>query len=325
LQVSPYFDRQKFAYGDICCAPWRGIRARGLWDLCHHNSRGVVQAWRQLRRFAPTAVIGFGSYHTLPAMIAAWAQRHRLFLYEANTVPGKVNALFSRYATATAVQFPSAADLLHGPACHVAVHGRCQVSPDSTRRALALQHYGLEPHKPTVLISGGSQGALAVNTLAVAALTPSPYPLQVIHLAGHQAPIVEYSAAYQRHGITARVLPFEEQIEHAWAAADLFIGRAGAGTVAELLQARVPAILIPYPWSSDQHQEHNARFFTQKVGGGVLFAQHQLTAQCLHRAIAAALAENGLQRLLWSRAIAVYMDPKSLPSLEDAVIDFLME
>lgn len=325
LKHSPYFDRHRFDYGEITSAPWRGMSVSSLWQLCYSNSRGVAEAWQLLRRFAPTAVIGFGSYHTLPAMLAVFAQRHRLFLYEANTVPGKVNALFSRYAHATAIQFPSAAALLRGSSKHVAVSGRSFPEISTAMREKALRHYGLEPGRPTILIAGGSQGAIAVNSMAIAALTPPPCPLQVIHLAGRQAPIAEYAAAYHINGVPACVLPFEEQIELALAAADLFIGRAGAGTIAELLQARLPAILIPYPWSSDQHQEHNARFFTEAVGGGILLSQKQATPQCLRRAIAAAFAEDGLQHQLWSRAIALYMEAKVLPSLEDVVLEFLME
>lgn len=324
LESSPLFDRESFSYCDIPSAPWRGIGPLSLWRLCHGNSRGFLAANKRMKAFDPSAVIGFGSYHTLPVMAATWMRRCPLFLYEANTVPGKVNKLFSRYATTTAVQFPLVGDIMKGALLPVAIR-RLRELPNPELKARARHHYGLDPHLPTILIAGGSQGALVVNDAAIKALTPPPFPLQVLHLTGSRAPLESYRSVYSESGVTAAILPFEPEMELAWAAADLFVGRAGAGTIAELLEAEVPALLIPYPWSRDHHQEKNGEFFEGVVGGGGLLPQSSALVERLRRSITAAFADEGAQLKTWRSSIHGYTAQRQgLPTLEEASLHFLI-
>jgi UDP-N-acetylglucosamine--N-acetylmuramyl-(pentapeptide) pyrophosphoryl-undecaprenol N-acetylglucosamine transferase len=122
---------------------------------------------------------------------------------------------------------------------------------------------GLETTKTTLLVFGGSQGAQALNrqvprALARAAKTSSE-AFQVLHLSGLRE-LEEVRSAYTGTGLKAEVRAFLEEMEAAYAAADLVICRAGASTIAELLAQHRPALLIPYPESTAGHQMENARF-----------------------------------------------------------------
>jgi UDP-N-acetylglucosamine--N-acetylmuramyl-(pentapeptide) pyrophosphoryl-undecaprenol N-acetylglucosamine transferase len=325
LATSPYFDRHSFKYTDVNSAPWRGLRPQALCRLCYRNTRGMVQAARALHRFKPQAIIGFGSYHTLPVMAATWGLGYPLLMYEANTLPGKVTSLFSSYAHATLCQFAPAAELLKGSIRHVAAVGCINRRPTWGERAEAHAHYGLSVDMPTLLIAGGSQGALAVNDAVVEAISMQPLRCQVIHLAGSKGDISSYSAAYACCGIRAVVLPFEKRMDLAWAAADLFIGRAGASTIAELIHAQVPALLIPYPWSSDNHQEHNARFFTSVVGGGSTILQSLSLADELQKALKEAFSKESSLLQQWQEGIKLYGEKNTSHTFEDTVLDLLTQ
>jgi UDP-N-acetylglucosamine--N-acetylmuramyl-(pentapeptide) pyrophosphoryl-undecaprenol N-acetylglucosamine transferase len=91
--------------------------------------------------------------------------------------------------------------------------------------------------------------------------------LQILHFTGSSSSSIDIKATYARHGLSAVVSDFENEMSHAWAAADLVIARAGASTIAEQMAFAVPGILIPYPYATDQHQEKNAKYFEEVVGG----------------------------------------------------------
>ena len=131
----------------------------------------------------------------------------------------------------------------------------------------ALAYYHLNPGRPTVLIFGGSQGAKGINRLILESM-PSlqKIHLQVIHFTGDLNEAETVKAHYAEYKIPAAVKPFELEMQMAWSAADAFIGRSGASTVAESVEFEVPGILIPYPHATDNHQEKNADFLVNGVG-----------------------------------------------------------
>jgi UDP-N-acetylglucosamine--N-acetylmuramyl-(pentapeptide) pyrophosphoryl-undecaprenol N-acetylglucosamine transferase len=169
----------------------------------------------------------------------------------------------------------------------------------------ARRNYGLDPQRLTFLVFGGSQGALALNSLVCSSaahhLAARTQQFQVIHLTGKEGLVEEIRAEYKGAGIQACVMAFESQMEQAWAAADLVISRAGASSIAEQMAFEIPAILIPYPHSKDHHQDRNADFMEQTVGGAVNMGEEPVDAEMLAQLLVD-LVGNDRRRLLEMRA-----------------------
>lgn len=220
-----------------------------------------------LRDFRPELVVGMGGYLTFPLAAAARLRGVPAALHESNCVLGLANRASSwlgaevfwglppRGGGGTLVGTPVRPELLAGK------------PREEARRAL-----GLEAGRPVVLVFGGSQGAEALNVGVPLALRPLPEPPQVLHLAGRG----RGEETARRYGASpALVRDYTEDMAGAYAAADLVVCRSGAGTLAELAALRKPAVLVPYPHATDDHQTANARVFEQ-AGAAVLMPQSQL-------------------------------------------------
>ena len=236
-------------------------------------------------------VVGMGGYVSAPVAVAALRARRPLVLHEQNAVLGLANRLLSRPARVVALSFPEAARMLSRRVRTVLTGNPVReaiASVPEEREALrteALDAFGLERRRTTVVVFGGSQGALHVNrSVADAiALMRGRADLQILLLTGpaHDATI---RAALPRDGdVIVRTLPFLERMELAYAAADLVLSRAGATTVAELTVCGLPSILVPYPYATGRHQEANAKAL-QRVGAATIVMDDALSgAMVAHR------------------------------------------
>lgn len=235
---------------------------RSLW-----GSRGL------LREFRPNAVFGVGGYASGATMLTAALTGWPTVLFEPNAEPGLANRILAPLVQAAAVAHQQAA----------ARFGRKAVLTGSPARA-EFFHLPPRTHQPpfTLLIFGGSRGALPLNQAVVDALDrllASDVPLAFIHQTGER----DYEAvrvAYARRGINADVLPFIHDMPARLAAADLVICRAGASTVAELCAAGRAAILVPFPQATDQHQLRNAQALA-RAGAARLLEQPALSGERL--------------------------------------------
>jgi UDP-N-acetylglucosamine--N-acetylmuramyl-(pentapeptide) pyrophosphoryl-undecaprenol N-acetylglucosamine transferase len=171
-----------------------------------------------------------------------------------------------------------------------------------------------------VLVSGGSQGAVAVNELASRALIalakaePS-LGLAIIHQTGEKD-LEATRARYAEAAVPAECHAFIRDMAATYRRADLVIGRAGATTVAELAIAGKPAIFIPYPFAADNHQELNAREMAE-AGAALMFRQADLTAEQLADALRPLLADPARRR-----AMGVAMQALAKPAAAAAVVDW---
>lgn len=263
LQDSPFFKKEKIPFQEIASAPTKEIFPflKAVW-------KGFWQSVALIRRFKPAVVVGFGSYHSFPLLLAAALLRKKLVLFEANCILGKVNRLFIPAAEKIACQFP--------------IKNRKSVLvpflPWMKRRDWEVEEarkaYGLNVSRFTILVFGGSQGAAFLNgefPKAAALLHQKGYDFQVVHLTG-----IGGKAEYLN---PAAVKEFEKEMPQAYAAADLVVCRSGAGTMAELIRFQKPALLIPYPYAAEDHQKINGQFLTQKIGGGRLLIQSEASAE----------------------------------------------
>lgn len=212
------------------------------------------------REWTPGVLLSTGGFTSAGPALAARSMGIPVVLHEANAIPGRANRWLARFAQGGYVYFPEAA---HRMKCRdvkvvgMPVREQFQESdPLACRPAL-----GLAVDRPVLLVMGGSQGARALNELMVKAapeLAKRVPGLQVLHLTGtHDEERIR--KAYQAAGIHAVIRPFLTEMELAIGAADLAVARAGASSIAELAAMRLPAILIPYPFASDNHQLANAR------------------------------------------------------------------
>jgi len=235
----------------------------------------TARAVRLLRRFSPDVVVGLGGYASAPVVVAAGLLRLPVVLLEQNATPGTVNRGLARLARVVVVAHGEAAR--HLPAGKARLLGN-PIRPELVR---ALEQPG-EPGPPTLLVLGGSQGAHAVNELmvGVAARLVESIPDLRIH---HQCGAADHrwvEEAYAKIGPRARVDPFVEEMGPALRCATLMLGRSGATTLAELCVAGLPALLIPYPHATDDHQAANAAELVQ-AGGALMRRQESLTEQTL--------------------------------------------
>lgn len=227
----------------------------------------VFRCVRQMRRVRPDRLLAMGSYASLPPAVAAWLCGVPVVLHEANTVPGQAVDGLSRLARVTAVSFPGTEAALPGR--------RVVLTGLPVRRELAGA--GRPARQATgfaVLVTGGSQGAHAVNERCCGALCRLAAQgfngLRVMHQSG-AADADGLRARYAAAGVDAQVVPFIRDMGAAYAAADVAVCRAGAVTCAELCLCGVPAILIPLPSAVRDHQRHNAAALV--TGGGAMLAE----------------------------------------------------
>jgi UDP-N-acetylglucosamine--N-acetylmuramyl-(pentapeptide) pyrophosphoryl-undecaprenol N-acetylglucosamine transferase len=240
--------------------------------------RGLSQSVGLLRRERPDAVVGVGGYASGPVALAAWFLRVPLVIVEPNSYAGLANRVLGRFAKQVFVCFPGRdlqgffpgkKKVLTGPLVRKGI--------TNGDRDQALAAFGLEPGRFTVFVMGGSGGAHAVN-MAMKEAAPELKRitgLQVLHQTGEKD-IEDVKEGYRRAGVRAVVLPYIHDMAGAYAAADLVVSRSGATTVAELAVCGKRAVLIPYPFAADNHQEYNARSLAER-GGGEVIVQKDLT------------------------------------------------
>jgi UDP-N-acetylglucosamine--N-acetylmuramyl-(pentapeptide) pyrophosphoryl-undecaprenol N-acetylglucosamine transferase len=257
----------------------------------------TFRALRLLRTVRPDVVVGFGGYVSIPVGFAARLTRTPLVLHEQNSVPGMANTTLSRWAEAVGVTYPESAERLAHPA-------RAEVTGNPVRPAVLAStrtdgrlRFGLPADATVLLVFGGSRGARHLNTAVVALsrrLLAIP-GLHVVHVAG-RAEYGAVAAALEAAGGDGagrwHVLDYVDDMGLALAAADLVVARAGATSIAEITALGLPAVLVPYPYATDDHQTKNARACVDS-GAAVLIADAELDEERFGDELAALLGDPG--------------------------------
>ncbi|MEO0512229.1 MAG: UDP-N-acetylglucosamine--N-acetylmuramyl-(pentapeptide) pyrophosphoryl-undecaprenol N-acetylglucosamine transferase [Planctomycetota bacterium] len=257
---------------------------RGLLRFASRWPRAVRDARRRLDDLAAeqgaAVLVAVGGFVAAPAAFAAprsGPSRVPVIMLNLDAVPGKANRLIATRAD----RILTTADLRGA-----ARTDRWQRLPPIVRRdALAPSDpaecrslLSLDPERPMLFITGASQGAGSINAFLEAFLDRHAGDLvdrgwQALHQAGPTANTADLSAAYDRAGVPARVVPFVEQIGLAWGAATAAVARAAAGTVGEVTVNRVPTLFLPYPYHKDQHQLRNAEPL-ESAGAALIATDH---------------------------------------------------
>jgi UDP-N-acetylglucosamine--N-acetylmuramyl-(pentapeptide) pyrophosphoryl-undecaprenol N-acetylglucosamine transferase len=253
---------------------------------------GRREALGLYRNHRPDAVVGFGGYPAFPSLIAASARKIPTVLHEQNAVLGRVNRLLASEADAIGTAFEQVERLKPKYKDKTVLVG------NPVREA--VQRLGEQPFPPfdevaplKILITGGSQGATVLSEVVpegLGLLKPSlRRRLQVVQQCRPQE-IEHVRERYAALEIPAELSTYIEDMPARLGEAHLFVGRAGASTIAELTTAGRPAILVPFPAATDDHQTVNAREIT-KAGGARTIPQPQFTPQVLARQIEAMAAD----------------------------------
>ncbi len=248
--------------------------------------RGRAMALRLFESFQPSCVVGFGGYPALPALLAARSARIPTVIHEQNAVLGRVNRLLAKRVDAIATAYMEVERL--DPKLWGKVH---RVGNPVRAEVLALRGEPFPPFSEDslfrVLVTGGSQGASVLSEVVPDGLAMLPpalrHRLQVTQQCRPED-IEAVRARYAGHEIPAELGTYFEDMASRLAETHLFIGRSGASTIAELTAVGRPAILVPLPIATDDHQAVNAREMV-KAGGARAIRQSGFTPKELAKQI----------------------------------------
>ena len=233
-------------------------------SLCLLGLGFLVSLWIVVR-FRPHVVLGGGGYASAPAVLAARCAGRPVVLMEQNARPGAANRFLARFAQSIALGFPEArASFPRNPCAETGNPLRPEIEALAAERQSGLisdEDTRMEAPGPlTLLVFGGSQGSRSLNKAVCGALPAwkdRGLNLRFLHATG-PAELERVRRAYQEAGLDAEVFPFIEDMASVYRRASLALTRAGALTVTELMAVGLPAILVPLPSGTDQHQEANA-------------------------------------------------------------------
>jgi len=268
------------------------------WTAWH----GFREAWRIVGRFRPDVAVGTGGYVSGPVMAAAALRRVPTVIQEQNAYPGLTSRLLGRTARRIALGSEAAKPYFRR-GHRVVVTGNPIRRDILTRtRDEAVASLGLDPRRRTVLVFGGSQGGRSINN-AVAEAAPvllERGDVQIVHQTGKAgfADVLDKAggAKLRRGGEWAsmghwHITPFIHDMPAAYAAADVVVCRAGAITLAELTARGLPAVLVPYPYAAEGHQDANAAEL-ERAGAAVVVPDQRLTGTGLAETVLALLDDD---------------------------------
>jgi UDP-N-acetylglucosamine--N-acetylmuramyl-(pentapeptide) pyrophosphoryl-undecaprenol N-acetylglucosamine transferase len=270
------------------------------------DAAALPGAHRLLRELEPAAVLGAGGYVAGPVGAAAVARRLPLFLMEADSHLGLTNRLLAPFARRVYLAFPIAG----GEEGRYRHTGRPVPAPFTDRKA-ARRRFSLGEHDVCVLIFGGSQGARSINRAAVEAFAGARF--RVLHAAGERD-LPELTAPGSHYDLRGFVSDFGEAL----LASDLVVARAG-GSIFEIAAYGRPALLVPYPHATADHQAANAEFM-ERAGAAVVIADEELTGPRLADEVDALLADPARLEAM-ARASAGLARPDAAHEIAAEVLD----
>jgi len=236
--------------------------------------RGAVRATHEVfDRVRPDVVVGFGGYVSVPAYVVAKRRGVPLVAHEGNALPGVANKFAARVCTPhVATSFPDT-DLRHARYTGLPIRKLISDTDRDALRPKAREAFGLEPDRPTLLVTGGSQGARRLNqAVGGAARALADAGVQVLHVAG---PKGEVQVDAEPGDPPYVVLPYVDRMDLAYSAADAMVCRCGSNTVTEVASLGIPAVFVPLPHGNGE-QAFNAKAVVE-AGGGLLVDDDALT------------------------------------------------
>lgn len=309
------------AYGfeskNISCYGLKGKKILELLKALAVLPLSCFQALKIMRAFRPHIVFGVGGYVTGPVVATAKLLGITTVIHEQNSVPGLANRKLGKIVDRVCLSLPESGELF--PFGKIVYTGN---PVRSTILELTKSAKKEQKSKKTLLVLGGSQGAQAVNNLVVRALqTFSKQQLSLINVV-HQTgdkDVDTVKEMYQNIDVEVDVLSFITEMHKVYEYTDLVVSRAGATTLSELAVLGKPAILIPFPFAADNHQEKNGNYYVT-AGGAILFRENELTGETLAENIWS-LVENDEKR----KQMADSMKKLSFPEAAGKIVECCLD
>jgi len=250
--------------------------------------KGVVQATSIIRKIKPNVVFSKGGFVSVPVVYGAKFNGVPIVIHESDMTPGLANKLCAPLAKVECCTFPEAVKYTKGKGVHTGTPIRPEVL--SGNRQSGLKRFGFNDSRPVLMVVGGSTGAQAINQAlrqALPSLTPN---FQILHLCGKG----NYNATFTGASNYAQYEYLNDEMADAYACADIIVSRAGANALCEILAARKPALLIPYPKTASRgDQILNAESFRARGLSHVLM-QEDMTPESLAQAIERLYHDRGI-------------------------------
>lgn len=301
-------------------------------EVSRRAARAPFVALRSVRSSRPLlagadVMVGVGGYVSVPPGLAARRAHVPLVLHEQNAIPSLANRLLARRAAAIGLTFEDARDRMPGRASATLtgnpVRGAILEVPARRRElaAAARDTFGFEEGRTTVVVFGGSQGALHLDETIVGALRllADRADVQMLVLTGPDHVDVVAGPASASTGLRVHVLPFLDRMELAYAIADVAVTRSGATSIAEMTVCGIPMILVPYPYATENHQEANAREL-ERAGAAAVQLDAELTPEGLVRHVLAVIDDPAASARM-GRAAAAWGKPDADARLAALVVE----
>ena len=276
--------------------PWRNLR----WPFL------AVRLWREVGSLLeierPDLVVGTGGYASGPVVYRAARRGIPTGIFEADARPGLTSRWLARVVDEIYLGSPEAAGgIVHGSGCQSFVTGPPIRPPDPSLRAAGLLRFGIEAGRPVLMVTGGSQGAKAVNEAVAGMLGLGQLPdLQVVWATG-TAGYLDFQHLHRPPQV--QVYPFLDPIGEALAVATIAVSRGGSLSLAELAAWGIPGIVIPLPTAAGDHQSRNAE--AAAVAGAVVhLPQSKLTSFSLAEAVRNLVTNPSLMESIGTAAAA---------------------
>jgi len=243
----------------------------------------LIQSLFIIWRFKPDFVLGVGGFSSFAVVLAAWICRIPTAIQEQNAFPGMTNRLLSRIADTIFTSFEETKGLTHNKKVRALGNPVRKIEKSVLETDFLMD--GFQSDKPTILVTGGSQGAHSINTafFDAVALMDNPDKFNIIHQTGIKDEMI-FKEKYRNLNIKATAKAFFHNMPDLLTIADIAITRAGAGTISELCINSLPAILVPFPHAADDHQTFNAKALEDNKAA-VLINDTELNGPILKRTL----------------------------------------
>lgn len=238
--------------------------------------KAYLKCKKLFKTFGADAVLGMGGFTSTAPLVAGKLLGKPTFIHESNAIPGRANLLNAKFSDWVLVGFEFCAPRFKGSKTIVTGTPLRPKLVEKPTRSEAMEFLGLQADRQTIMIMGGSQGAVRINELVAKSLPKFVEAgIQVLHITGplDYDKMTEVFLANRQAGTVA---DFLNDVQYGYAAADLAICRAGASSSVELAYYGVPAIMIPYPYAADDHQTANAAIFSAP-GAAEMWKQSELS------------------------------------------------
>ena len=262
---------------------------------------GLMDAMKLIRKIKPELVVGTGGYVCGPILLLAAVQGIPTCIQEQNAMPGITNKILAHFVKKVFLGYEKAASYFGGSSEKIFTGNPIRKEILEASRETAIEKFKLDPMKKTILVSGGSRGARSINDAMVLVEKELAIrtDVQLIHITGETG-YEKFTEQVEKKVLMSdniKVFPYMHDMPLAMAAADLAVFRSGAIGLAELTARGIPSILVPYPYATANHQEHNARA-VEAAGAAVCIRDRELTGEVLLEKIEGLLAdESRLQKM----------------------------